>query len=57
MYQNILLKKKPNNYFEIEFNDSMDKRNNLKNDINQNKTLSKNNKMIQMNKLIKKIQL
>ena len=57
MYQNILLKKKPNNYFEIEFNDSMDKRNNLKNDINQNKTLSNNNKMIQMNKLIKKIQL
>ena len=35
----------------------MDKRNNLKNDINQNKTLSNNNKMIQMNKLIKKIQL
>ena len=57
MYQNILLKKKPNNYFEIEFNDSMDKRNNIKKDNNKNKTSTNYNKIREMNKLIKKLKL
>ena len=57
IYQNILLKKKPNNYFEFEFNESMDKRNNIKKDNNKNKNLTKNNKKTEMYKLIRKLQL
>jgi hypothetical protein len=51
------LKKKPNNYFEFEFNESMDKRNNIKKDNNKNKNLTKNNKKTEMYKLIRKLQL
>ncbi len=57
IYQNIILKKKPNNYFEFEFNESMDKRNNIKKDNNKNKNLTKNNKKTEMYKLIRKLQL